>query len=187
MIEPNRLAGRSPGAAAARAAASVCSASIARSTRSARTLPDYAVVRLLSRAPALCLPRALLAAFGEQREPLCQLADAGAEVLRHRPGHRAQRQQALGALAPALPQVPAPDLRGVGRAIDPALLLGQGLLRAAARPRVLAPGRRCAHSPSSGSASCTAAGRTARPTTRPPISTPSSAAARRCSTDVQKP
>lgn len=39
-------------------------------------------------------------------------------------GHRAQRQQVLGALALAVPDVPAPDLRRVGRAVHPALLLG---------------------------------------------------------------
>jgi hypothetical protein len=87
-----------------------------------------------SRAPALCLPRAL-----PQPSVSGASAMAATEILRHRPGHRAQRQQALGALALTLPEVSAPDLRGVRRSIAAALLLGKGLLRAAAQPRILPP------------------------------------------------
>lgn len=58
---------------------------------------------------------------------------------RHCSRDRAQRQQVLGPLAPALPEVPAPDVRGAGRPVHPALLMDQSLLRAAAHQGLLTP------------------------------------------------
>ena len=55
--------------------------------------------------------------------------------------YRAQRQQVLGALAIALPEVRAADLRGVGRALDPVLLLGRGLLSPTTRQGLIPSGR----------------------------------------------
>ena len=105
----------------------------------APTLPDYALFRTLPGAGAVYAPR-LLAAFGEPRERYQSAAEvqryAGLAPVTERSGN-----QVLGALASPLPQVPAPDVRGVGRPVHPALLLGQGILRAAAREGLLTPGR----------------------------------------------
>src|SRR5215470_17558007 len=54
-------------------------------------------------------------------------------ICRDRARHRTQRQEGLGPLASPVSQVPATILRGVGRGIDPAFLLGPGLLPAATR------------------------------------------------------
>ena len=58
------------------------------------------------------------------------------------PPHRTPRQAGLGALAPPVSNVPAANVRRVGRRIDPACLLGAGLFPAAARPGDSAAGRR---------------------------------------------
>lgn len=84
-------------------------------------------------APAGRLRRRPRALSQRQRDPA---------VRRHRPRHRTQRPEVLGTLALPRPQLPAPELRRVGRGNHPALVLGQSLLPAATRQGVGAPGRR---------------------------------------------
>jgi len=93
----------------------------------ARTLPDYALFGNLPGAGAQLGPR-LLAAFGEQRG--------------HCPGDRAQREEELGPLAPAVSEIPAADVRRVGWPDDRPVVLGGRLLPAAAREGQPPPGRR---------------------------------------------
>ena len=75
----------------------------------APTLPDYALFKALPGAGPSLAPR-LLAAFGEQRERFAG-ATRTPEVFRRRSGHRTQWQQVLGALALAVPDVPAANVR----------------------------------------------------------------------------
>jgi len=50
-------------------------------------------------------------------------------------GDRAQREEELGSLAVTVPEIPAPDLRGMGRPDRQPIILGGCLLPAAARER----------------------------------------------------
>jgi hypothetical protein len=78
----------------------------------------------------------VLSWFGDKEaaaRALCQRLSSS-EMLRPCAGHRAQRQQTLGALALWLQQVSQADLRRVGRTNHPALP-GQSLLRGLHRPR----------------------------------------------------
>jgi transposase len=105
----------------------------------APTLPDYDLFAGLPGAGPVFAPR-LLAAFGEQRETLrkCQ---SDAELRGRGAGYRTQWQQVLGALAIALPEVHAADLRGMGRTLHPILLLGRRILPSATRQGLIASGR----------------------------------------------
>ena len=87
----------------------------------ARTLPDFALFTSFPGAGAVFAAR-LAAAFGERRERYGS-AGRSTDIRGYRLGHRAQRQQMLGALAPAVPQVLATNVRRVRRPVNPALLL----------------------------------------------------------------
>ena len=58
----------------------------------------------------------------------------------HCPGNGAQRPVDLGALALAVPDVLAPDVRGMGRAHHQQIVLGRLVLSSAESQRLLAPG-----------------------------------------------
>ena len=77
------------------------------------------------------------------------------------------------ARALVMPNVPAPDLRRVGRQFHPAFVLGSRLLRAATRPPARLTTPPSEPSPSSGSESSSAAGSTEPRTTNPATSPPS--------------
>ena len=63
-------------------------------------------------------------------------------VRRYCPCHGTEWQAMLGPLALPVSDLPPPNFRGVGRGIDPAFLLGTGLLPAATREGESASGRR---------------------------------------------
>ena len=162
-----------------------CSASMREIAELAPTLPDYAVFASFPGAGPVFAPR-LLAAFGEQRERY-QLADevqkyTGIAPVTERSGNKCWvhwRLQCPKFLRQTFVEWAALSI--------PHCYWAKAYYRAAARWRVHHTRWRCARSPSSGSASCIAAGRTARPTTRPRTSTPSSATARRCSLVLKNP
>ena len=168
VIEPNRLLVEALVQQLRVLLQSRASASIMRSTHSRRTLPDFDLFASFPGAGAVLRPapcRAPSVSGATAMAALDQVQKySGIAPVTERSGNKS-----LGALAPALPEVSAPDLRRVRRSIDCRTATGPRPTTsssAAAGPRTKQP---CAHSPSSGSASCSAAGRTARPTTKPPI------------------
>ena len=102
-------------------------------------LPDYAIFSSLPGAGPTFAPR-LLAAFGEDRERYQRCEElqkySGIAPVTERSG-----TEVLGPLALPRADVLTPDLRRVGRGNDPSLVLGQGVLRAAAQQRALASSR----------------------------------------------
>lgn len=123
------------------------SASIARfDTEIARLtdkLPDYALFEALPGAGPTLAPR-LMAAFGERRERFAG-ASAAQKCFGIAPVIEAKWQQVLGPLALRLQQIPAANVRRVGRSNHPPLVLGEGLLRLLPRSRHPPPS--CAASP----------------------------------------
>src|SRR5262249_50010225 len=62
------------------------------------------------------------------------------KICGHRTGYGTQWQEILGTLAFAVSDIPPTNVRGMGRRIDPAFLLGPSLLPAATRQGESAPG-----------------------------------------------
>jgi len=102
------------------------------------TLPDYALFEDLPGAGACLAPR-LLAAFGEQRERFRNADEpqkyAGIAPVTERSGKKS------GVHWRTVSEIPAPDLRGMGRPDHHPVILGGRLLPAAAREGQLAPHR----------------------------------------------
>src|SRR5262249_2561147 len=63
-------------------------------------------------------------------------------ICRDRPGDRTERQDVLGALAPPVSHVPPANVCRMGGGVDPACLLGTGVLPAATRQGQDPSGRR---------------------------------------------
>ena len=87
--------------------------------------PDFPFFHALPGAGSVFAPR-LLVAFGEQRERL-HLRRGTPKIGGHRTGSRNQWQESVGTLAFAVSDVPSTNVRGKGRGIDPACLLGTSL------------------------------------------------------------
>ncbi len=143
----------------------------------APTLPDYTVFASFPGAGPVFAPR-LLAAFGEQRNRYQLAARSRSSPASPRsPSAAATSAGCTGACsAPrscARPSWNGPACRS-RTATGPKPTTSSNALEG---PHTR---RRCARSPSNGSASCFAAGRTIRHTTRPDTSTPSNATALRC-------
>ena len=130
----------------------------------ARAHPDYALVKSFPGAGPAMAPR-LIAAMGSQRERY-QSADRNPTIQRHCSCGRQQRQAVLGPLALGMPEVPTPDLSRVGAPLYRTLRLGTRILRSSSEPKANVVIPQSARWHSNGSASCSAVGRTASPTTK---------------------
>ena len=131
VIEPAPLAGRGPGASSYAPCPPAIAALRPRDRPSLPTAARLRAVRALPGAGPVFAPR-LLAAFGEQRERYRRRSRLP-EVRRHRAGHRAQRQQVLGALALRAPSSCARPSSNGPPAPIPHCYWAKRLLRAAAR------------------------------------------------------
>ena len=139
----------------------------------AQSHPDFPLFQALPGAGPVFASR-LLVAFGEQRDRYASAAElqryAGIAPVTERSG-----KKSWGPLAPPMPAVPPPNLRGMGGGIHAACLLGTGLLPAATRPRAKPTRPPYARWRSSGSACSFGVGRSVPRTMSPPISRHSTA------------
>jgi hypothetical protein len=145
-------------------------------------LPDYPLFRALPGAGPALAPH-LLAAFGEQRERYAApQRSRGTSVLPPSPSVAATNAGCTGACnAPrscAKPSWSGPPSRSHTVTGPRSIIINNA-------PREPPTRQRCAPWPSSGFASCIAAGRIALPTTRRPTSTHLNDAAHRCSLDSE--